>query len=531
MAGGKQTPRQKLIGLMYLIFLSLMALNVSRQVLDSFPLIDEGINTTNLNLNQKIETVMQEFIQQEVISPQKVQPYFDQAEEVRENAAQLVNEINQLRAEMLAVVDNITIEQADTLQLIDLQNKDKYSSSSRFWLTENNQNPLVMGGEGTRAYLLRQKVEEFRQRLLEIVTTHGLEEAVTLGLNLDGPFYLPQTRTEISWQQYMFDRVIPVAVATNLTRLITEVRNAEFEVINILFGAITAGDFTFDQIAARVVPRSQIVLAGDAYEADIFVAAFDSRQEPTIIVNGQPIPTEGGVGRLRMPASGTGERTFRGVIRVTSPAGIPQEYPFESSFMVQQPNITVSADAMNVFYLGVQNPVSISVPGVPTENIRPSVSAGGTLTHQGGNRYIVSVAPGTTGPLTITANAMMDGASRNMGSVSFRVRTVPDPVAYIAGRREGRITRDELGIARAIIPRLQGFDFDMHFEIASFTMVTSIGGDLRSFSGTGNSFSADMMQTINTATPGQRFIFENIVTRPGPDGRVRTLSPISFTIR
>jgi len=531
MAGGKQTPRQKLIGLMYLIFLSLMALNVSRQVLDSFPLIDEGISTTNVNLNQKIEAVMQQFIQQELISPQKVQPYFSQAQEVREISAQLIADINQLRSEMISVVDNIPVEMADTLNLIDLQNKDRYSGSSRFWLTENNQNPLIVGGAGTRAYILRQKVEAYRQRLFELVSSHNLQDVVTIGLNLEGPFYLPQTATEISWQQYMFDRIIPIAVATNLTRLITEVRNAEFEVISILYGLITAGDFTFDQIAARVVPRSQIVLAGDAYEADIFVAAFDSRQEPTIIVNGQAIPTEGGVGRLRMPASGTGERTIRGVIRVTSPAGIPQEYPFETSFMVQQPNITVSADAMNVFYIGVPNPVSISVPGVPTENIRPSISAGGSLSHQGGNRYIVSVAPGTTGNLTITANALVDGATRNMGSVSFRVRTVPDPVAYIAGRREGRITRDELAIARAIIPRLQGFDFDMNFEIASFTMVTTIGGDFRTFQATGNTFTTEIMQVINAAVTGQRFTFENIVTRPGPDGRVRTLAPIVFTIR
>jgi len=529
MAGGKQTPRQKLIGLMYLIFLALMALNVSRVVLDAFPHIDEGISQTNLNLNQKTETVMQEFLQQEIINPVQVRPFFEDAKEVRRLADELVSNINQLRAEMISTLDNIPVEQAATMNLIELKNKDNYSNSSRFWVQEFNQDPINTGGPGTRAYELRSKIEAYRASLLEIATKHGLQEAVTLGLNLEGPYHLPGTATAITWQQYMFDRVIPVAIATNLTRVITEVRNSEFDVINTLFGAIAADDFKFDQIEARVVPRSQIVLAGENYEAEIFVAAIDSRDEPTIIVEGRNIPAEGGVGRLVIPASGSGQRTFSGVIRVTNPAGIPVEYPFQSSFMVQRPYLTVSADAMNLFYIGVDNPVSVSVPGIPTENLRPSISTGATLTHLGGARYIVRVSPGVR-EVQISANAIVDGASRNMGTSRFRVRTVPDPVAQIAGRREGRISREELSLARAIIPRLEGFEFDMNFEIASFTMATTVGGDFRSFTGSGNTFTPEMMTVINTATRGQRFIFENITTRPGPDGRVRTLSPLTFTI-
>ncbi|HSV88947.1 MAG TPA: gliding motility protein GldM [Bacteroidales bacterium] len=529
MAGGKQTPRQKLIGLMYLIFLSLMALNVSRQVLDAFPHIDEGILQTNVNLNQKTETVMQQFLQQEVINPVEVQPFFEDAKEVRRIAQEMVDFVQLQRAEMIATIDNIPLEQAATMNLIDLRNKDNYSNSSRFWVQEHNQDPINSGGPGTRAYELRNRIEAYRTALYEIASEHGLQDAVTLGLNLEGPYHLPNSATVISWQQQMFDRVIPVAIATNLTRLVTEIRNAEFDVINTLFGAIGADDFKFDQIEARVVPRSQIVLAGENYEADIFVAAIDTRAEPIIIVDGRNIQTEGGVGRLVIPATGTGERTFRGVIRVTNPAGIPQEYPFESSFMIQRPYLTVSADAMNVFYIGVANPVSISVPGIPTEVLRPSISSGATLTHRGGARYTVNVSPGVR-EVQITANAIIDGVSRSMGSSTFRVRTVPDPIALIAGRREGRISREELSLARAIIPRLEGFEFDMNFEIASFTMATTIGGDFRSFNATGNTFTSDMMTAVNTSTRGQRFIFENITTRPGPDGRVRTLSPIALII-
>jgi len=529
MAGGKQTPRQKLIGLMYLVFLALMALNVSVQVLDSFPLIDDGIEQTNLNLDQKIQTVMNDFEMQELISAEKVQPFYDEAKQVRKLSDELINFISQGRAEMISSIDKISVEEASKINLLDLKNKDNYSASSSFWLRENNQDPIKIGGRGTRAFELRDKIEAFKTTLQSIVEQHGLQDAVKLGLDLEGPYYLPNSSVEVSWQQHMFDRIIPVAVATNLTRLITEVRNAEFDVINTLYGAISADDFKFDQIAARVVPRSQIVLSGESYEAEIFVAAFDSKQEPTIIVDGREIPASGGVGRLRIPASGTGSRSFSGVIRVTNPAGIPQEYTFRETYMVQQPSLTVSADKMNVFYIGVDNPVSISVPGVPTENIRPSISAGATLTPRGGTGYTVRVSPGTT-EVRITVNAVVDGSSRSMGTAQFRVRTVPDPIAYIAGRREGRISREELALARAIIPRLENFDFDMNFEIASFTMATTVAGDFRSWNASGNMFSPEMLQVINNATRGQRVIFENITTRPGPDGRIRTLSPITFTI-
>ena len=529
MAAGKLTPRQRMINLMYLVFLALMALNVSVEVLDSFPLINKGIEDTNENLNQKIQTVMNEFDQQEAISPEKVQPYYGEAQEVRAKAQELVDYISQSRASMISAVDKIPLEEAADLSLLELNNKDNYSISSEFWLQENNQDPMQPGGRGTRAYELREKLLEFRTELNTLLEEHDLQEAVNLGLDLEGPYTLPNSSVEINWQQYMFDRVIPVAIATNLTRLITEVRNAEFDVINTLYGAISADDFKFDEIAARVVPNSQIVLAGESYEADIFVAAYDSQQQPEIIVNGQRIPAEGGVGKLRIPASGTGTRTFSGVIRVTNPSGIPQEYPFQSSFMVQQPSVTVSADKMNLFYIGVDNPVSISVPGVPTENIRPSISSGATLTPRGGTGYTIRVSPGTT-EVRISVNAVIEGTSRSMGTSVFRVRNVPDPVAYIANRREGRITREELALAAAIIPRLENFEFDMNFEIANFTMATQVAGDFRTFQTSGNRFSQEMLQVINNATRGQRVIFENITTRPGPDGRTRTLSPITFTI-
>jgi gliding motility-associated protein GldM len=527
MASGKQTPRQKLIGLMYLVFLALMALNVSVEVLESFPMINEGLEQTNKNFELKVDMVYADFDQQKAVSEEKVQPFYDHAQYIRALADSLNNFIKSQRSEMIALLENIPVAQADTFNLFDLRAKDNYSTSSFFWLKENSEEPARDGGRGTRAYELKEMIADFKHKIDSVLALHNLSEFVQISLDIEGPF--KRQEMEISWQQLMFDRVISVAVATNLSRLLTEIRNAEFDVINLLYGAITADDFKFDRIEARVVPKSEMILLNDHYEAEIFVAAIDSRQTPEVFVGGRPIPTADGVGRLRIQANSEGRQTHRGLIRVTSPTGFPQEYPFEASFMVQRPSATVSATRMNLFYVGLDNPVSISAPGIAAENLQPSISAGATLTRQSDGSYVVRVSPGTQ-EVRITVKAMVDGTLRDITTSQFRVRNVPDPVAYIANRREGRITREELRVAGAIIPRLENFEFDMNYEIASFTMVAPRAGDIIPIQSESNRFTEAMIQAINNAQSGQRIIFENITTKPGPDGRVRTLSPISFTI-
>ncbi len=529
MAGGKQTPRQKLIGLMYLIFLALMALNVSVEVLDSFPLINRGIEETNRNFEMKVDMVYDDFQEQQLLfSEQHVQPYYGEAQYLREQADSLVSYILTNRTQMLAEVNGISFEEADTLDLIDSRRKDNYSISSRYWLVENSIDPGARdGGPGTRAYILREKISSFTNSIDSILDQHG--QSIQLGLDVEGPFYVQDRR--VNWQQLNFDRVISVAVATNLQRLVTEVRNAQFDAVNMLYDLIHAGDFRFDEIAARVVPRSQIVMEGDFYEADVFVAAYDTRQDPEVVVDGiGSVPVSDGVGRLRVPARSPGTHRHSGVIRMTSPAGVVEEHRFETEYTVERPTATVSADRMNVFYIGLDNPVSISVPGVPTENIRPSVSAGAELVRLNDGSHVVRVEPGTT-EVTVSVNALVGGETRTMGVSEFRARTVPDPVAYIAGRREGRIDRQLLTAAGRITAAMDRFEFDMSFDVGSFEMTTVVGGEFRRYrQENGATLTDEMIRVVNNARSGQEVTFRGITTRPGPDGTTRNLGAIAFTI-
>lgn len=508
---------------MYLIFLALMALNVSVEVLDSFPLINKGIEDTNRNFEMKVSMVYDDFREQELLfSAQHVYPFHDQALHVKSLADSLVSFILTNRTQMLAEINRISFEEADTLDLADSRRKDDYSRSSNYWLEEGGSD----GGPGTRAYALRSMIENFRNEIDSILALHN--QSITLGLDIEGPYYVQER--PVSWQIFNFDRVISVAVATNLNRMVTEVRNAEFDAISMLYDLITEGDFRFDEIAARVVPRSQIVMEGGVYEAEVFVAAYDSRQDPEVIVDGiGRIPVSGGVGRLRVPATSPGSKRHTGVIRMRSPAGVVEEHRFATTYTVERPMATVSADKMNVFYIGVDNPVSISAPGVPTENIRPSISAGANLRRVDNGSYIVTLEEGTR-EVTITVNALIGDELRSMGQNFFRGRTIPDPVAYIAGRREGRIDRQVLARAGRIAAQMEAFEFDARFNIASFRMTTTIAGEFRSFPATGNAFTDEMLRVIETARPGQEITFRDIITERGPDGSTRNLGAIAFTI-
>ncbi|MFW5725373.1 MAG: gliding motility protein GldM [Bacteroidota bacterium] len=527
MAGGKQTPRQKMIGMMYLVLTALLALNVSVEVLDAFVLVDRGLQQTNRNFERNLELLYSAFEDQLEDNPARVEDYYERAQQARNLSQDLVDFILNNRSEMIALVDKIEVEVADTLSLLDMKAKDNYSRSSTFWLIDPVEGGTAAttdpGGPGTRGYILRNMIENFKEEMIALLPP-GTE--LQLGLDIDGPFYDKSGR-EISWQHAMFDRQIPVAAATNLSRLVTEVRNAEFDVVRELFEAIGAGTFTFDQVTAKLIPTSNIVIQGDYYEAEVLVAAYDSKQEPEVFVGGQRIDGT----TIRIPATREGLQTISGSVRVMGPDG-PETHEFSETYTVQRPTATVSADAMNVFYMGVPNPVSISVPGIPTERLEARISGSGNqLSRNPGGGYTVrlSTDQSVNENVTISVFARDEGQLRNMGQSVFRVRVVPDPIPEIAGQSEGVIAKEILAGA-PIIPRMKNFDFQMDFRITSFTMNTTVAGEFIERSADSNVQTEDMEDLIRRATRGQRFTFQDI-RAIGDDGRERNLPPMVFRIQ
>jgi gliding motility-associated protein GldM len=210
--------------------------------------------------------------------------------------------------------------------------------------------------------------------------------------------------------------------------------------------------------------------------------------------------------------------------------GETEDFHFSSQYLVAEPTTTVSATKMNVFYAGVDNPISISSPGIPLENLLVEISTGEVKPDASPGYFIVNIPTADRNEAIITVSARIEGQIRKQGDKTYRIKKVPDPVALIAGYKEGTINRNILAQVNAIEASMpQDFEFELSFRVISFKMTTlsgSIVGELRS---TSNRLTDEMKNRIKSANRGDRVWFEDIIAR-GPDGTERPLNPIILTL-
>lgn len=251
------------------------------------------------------------------------------------------------------------------------------------------------------------------------------------------------------------------------------------------------------------------------------------------LASAQIIEGERGMVRFSLPATSEGIQKYAGVIRVKTGTGKMNTYHFNEEYTVGRPSLTVSATKMNVFYIGVDNPVDISSPGIPNEKLTPSISVGTLIRNPENDGWIVRVKEKPQGDMTaiISVLAEIDGKTKNMGEMAFRLRTVPDPIAKIANKTEGTISTNTLLYSPQIVPvKPRDFDFDMVFEIISFDMVLLQGESVIKRSANGPYFTQEMKELLESARRGQRIWFENIVAT-GTDKETRRLNSINFVIQ
>ncbi|MBN2728606.1 MAG: gliding motility protein GldM [Bacteroidales bacterium] len=538
-----ETPRQRMISMMYLVLTALLALNVSKDILNAFVVVNDSIVETKRIFQAKVEGNYIMFEQAKAISPEKVKENYDKAQQVKLLAQELVDYIENSKLEVIAITAKMTVDEVAALEkssqeegmsfLGQINGRDKYDEPTRYFIGNTND-----GTGDCKAQEMKDKIIAFKVKMEEILGPK-LFPTVNLGLNVEKDFPNIENDGVENWQMTNFYHTILAADVVLLNKLVLEVRNAEADVVAALYSAVDADDFSFDQVGAKVVSKSNYVLVGDEYEAEIFVAAYDSKQQPTIIIgsgvdtltnevlgNAETIEGENGMGLYKVSASGTGEQTFGGVIKVKSKSGAETAYPFESSYFVGQPSASVSADKMNVFYIGVDNPVTVSVPGVPIDKVRANIS-NGSMSPTGNGKYTVRVTGGAT--TTISVSAELESGSRSMGSTEFRVKPLPTPKPYVANKPGGNYSASELIASPFVTAVMENFDFALTYTVVSYTFLAkNNAGDLIPKQGVGYAFNAEMKSLIQGSRRGTRFWVEDIIAR-GPTGNVN-LGSVSIRI-
>lgn len=504
---------------MYLVLTALLALNVTKDILDAFVIVDNGLQKSTLHFTERNEKLYADFDLAKTVDPVKVMPSWKKAQKIQEESAQLSVYIDSLQKQLIAATEGIPANEADTLQMQYIESKDDQSTPTGIMIGNSED------GSAGASSALKNKLISYRKLLTGCIEPKDREK-VKVEISTDDP---SGTENHENWEMYNFyDRPL-VASLTILSKLNNDVKNAESLVVDYLLKSTDAEAMKFDTIAAKVVPQSNYVLLGSEYKADIFVAAFSRTKKPEILVGGnEPVNVENGLGKYTVKAEKEGIVDYSGTIRLVSAKGKEVTFPFKSQYIVARPSLTVSADAMNVVYQGLDNPISVSVPGIPNEKLSVSAS-NATLRTTGSGKYNVKVTGGQTVDVNVFAT-MENGEKKSMGTMSFRVKKIPKPKAKFGDVTDsGIMAKSKATSLLGLIAQYDNFEFNVISKITSFRMVVFTPNGALEFESKSNMLTPEMKQQIQLVRKNSRIMFEDIQSI-GPDGAAVKLSPLTVKI-
>jgi gliding motility-associated protein GldM len=532
MAGQNLSPRQKMIGMMYLVLTALLALNVSKEIINAFVTINDSLEVTVKNLTGKNTQAYGAFEKQMQNDRAKTEPFYKKAMQIRTESDNLNKYVETLKEDLIRKTEQLQ-PGAKVMEVREITKKDDYDVPTTFMCGEKND------GRGAEAEKLKNKINSYKKN---IITVLDKNDQAKYSSRLDGLFNTADPTKENNkemweegkrtWEMLNFYHTPVVATIALLTKIQSDVRNAESELISHLLSSINANDFKFDTLAPKVIAPSSYMIEGQEYTADIFLAAMSSTSDPDITVGGSKLDVNGGVGTYKVRASGVGEKKYAGLIRIKKPDNTFQEFKFENSYIVAKPSSSVAADKMNVIYIGVPNPITISVPGVPDEKVKvAAVGVDLAPDPKLGKGHFIATAKGQPGKATIKVTADFNGKPMQMGDFEFRLKRIPDPVAKIGGKKDGNIPKSALAAQQGVIPTMEGFDFELYPKVLSFKMSRyGKGIDPIEKSSESGSLTGDMKDVISRARPGDKILFEYINVSM-PDGTKRQVNSIPLTVQ
>jgi len=519
MAHGKETPRQKMIGMMYLVLTALLALNVAVEVLNAFSLIDSSLRKTTQNTYSKSGEIYTKFELAMQENPIKTKKWKDKADKIKVEAQNLFTYIDSLKYKIVRTIEG---PEGDPNNLV---KKDDINVPGQIMILEKeNGKP--------RGEVLKDKINNFKDFLIDQIDDKKADSSIIGGLKntLNTDDITSVDGAKKAWLVANFESMPSAGVMALLSKMQADVRNAESTMLSYLFQNIGGTDIKFNKIEAIVTAPSNYVLMGQPFTAEVFIAASDSTTTPVIKMDGgAELKVENGKGIFTGNTSSPGPKSFGGVIELKQPkTGKILTYPFKSEYTVGQASLVVSPTKMNVFYIGVDNPVDVSVPGVPPGKVSPFITGGGSIVRSG-NGYVVRVK--SVGKVNVGATADLDGQKKNMGSKEFRVKKVPDPVAKVGGERGGTVSKNWLSAQTGVAAVMENFDFDLRFNVVGFNVSAVLkGGYSEDARSTGAAFTGAQQNLIRSVQSGRKVYIEDIKAK-GPDGSIRDLGTLTFKVK
>jgi gliding motility-associated protein GldM len=488
-----------MIGILYLVLLGLIALDVPENLLDSFKNISDSLNASKKNVQTGIGNTFDAFEKTKLKDePERAKKPHEDALKVKQLADKLDAYVESLKTQMSKETGGISEATGD------YEGRENLDESVDF-MVERRKN----------GYDLLKKIDSTREAMLALVDAKD-----RAGMNLPLQAIAPKQRAGFpnkDWAQANFGEGIPMGAAmTALVKIQSDIKNSENEVVKKILGKVDQAVVNLDKFQAVAVAPTSYVLVGQPYTAQVFLTASDSHSTPDITVDGSRLPTDAGVGKYSGSTGSEGMHTWTGTIRVKQTDGSFKEYKTPpQTYQVAKPSAVVSPDKMNVLFIGVQNPVSVSAPGVPKEKLHVSIS-NGSLSGSNGKYQATVSAPGEA---TITVSGELGGKTQVLGSTPFRIKRIPDPKAQFAGKSSGATSAANLKAQDRLFAKLENFYFDLRFDVTRFTMyIMKPRQDAIILNSSSSELTPQMKQALNTIGPGSKVVFSNIIAT-GPGGQ------------
>ena len=513
-----ETPRQKMIQMMYLVYTAMLALNVSAEVVEGFKTVGNAMTKSNENMVMKLDDTYENFEAALKNNPAKVKEKYDKAQEIKKLSNELVYTIDTVTysfiGEIASKADITLIDpnnpEKTVERIINLKNADGSKNFDSIaealkiggfsWiqkLDDNHAGTRYFIGDAEGKEVSEGAAAEIKKRIIEyknaVKESLGSDSThVTLGLNVE-EFHLNSEKKPTSWEQLNFNNTVAGAALVTLTRMKAEVMNAEFDAVNMLYKQIRSNDFSFDKVAVITRPRSSYIMQGGKYELVVNVGAYDSKAK-----------FEATVGGTRFTAN-------------------------EETYFVAEPMAVFELTEMNVVYAGIDNPVRISIPGIAAHNVvvalaDPSQATIVPDTKAGAGNYIIKPKV-NKGKIKVNASFKDGNQTRFAGSTEFRARPLPDPKIFLGTAEAGRgIPINDLKNMKGPAVRY-GPEFAFHMKTPTINKqtidITKVNG-ATDIENRGQQWGAEVMSYIQKAKPGCKITLSIDVNMP--DGTKRNIS-------
>lgn len=515
-------PRQLMINIMYLVLTALLALNVSAEIFNAFDMVNDGLKTANKALDSNNDKLPQA-IRDGAKKKDEFKTYADRIDVVRNLSKDGTTYIDGLVNQLIdgGGNNNGSVDDGDYAVLQngekELKGKRNYDVTTRLMVDEKK------GGE------LKIKMLDIREKMLKLVDEKD-RATFSLPIQIDDKKWENSVNEKASWEDFTFGHMPVGATLPIFTKFINDLKSSEASILNYLAGKVgTTTELVFDKYRVVSAAKQSYITKGDSYEAEIFLsaAAGNTNTGISISVGGSPLSVNSdGVAIYKASGGALGKKTYTATIRVTNPAtGEVTPYTSEFSYEVGEKSVTVSASKMNVFYLGVDNPLEVSAAGVPSNQINVRTD-NGSISRNNDGTYNVKVSSAGDANISVTAPGMNS-------TKKFRVKRIPNPEPRFSPSQAGGAMGDgQFKGQTGIFAFLDNFDFDARCEIVEYTLVRQPRReDIEVSNNQGSRFNARSQSLVSKATAGDNFLFRDIKARCPGDGAARPLGDIIVNIK